>query len=425
MLGKTNAGTATKEEKTVTASTNQIEISPSKGKLLSKVTVNPTPSQTKNIMPAKSQQTVLPDDGKLLSSVTVAGDSDLVAANIRHGVNIFGVVGNVKERFPNGTLWEESSTTTSRRATSYFVKENGICLISLQDSIRRSVDGGRNWSTVLGARSCVITYSVAQQLWVSGGTQGLYYSTDNGVTWTQSNITSGDFYGVLYENNIWVAGSSDDMYYSTDGKSWTKATGSAKSDGYGSPGNCLLAYANGVFVVGTALEIYYSTTGKSWTKTTASIPGYSIQYIDGIWLASQKGYFYYSYDGKTWTQGNLQYTNYNYWYPPIIRVDGKFILPAASSGLYYSNDGKTWEQKTGVPACKWLEYNNGLYIGATDNGVVYSSDLNAWSEVSFGDEGGTSIIKFLDSGAWVACSNSVATGVARPIIHRSDAWKNE
>lgn len=425
MLGKTNAGTAAKEEKTVTASTTQVEVTPSKGKLLSKVTVNPTPSQAKNITPAKSQQTVLPDDGKLLSAVTVAGDSDLVAANIKHGVNIFGVVGNVKERFPNGTIWEESSTVTSRRAADYFTKENGICLISLQNSIRRSVDDGETWDTVLSARSYVTTYSVAQQLWVSGGGTGLYYSTDNGATWTQSNITTGNFYGVLYENNIWVAGSTENMYYSTDGKTWTKASGSAKCDGYGAPGNGSLAYANGVFVVSTALEVYYSTTGKSWTKTTASIPAYSIQYVDGMWLAFQKGYFYYSYDGKTWTQGNLQYTNYNYWYPLIIRVDGKFILPGGTYGLYYSYDGKTWTQKTGVPVCNWLEYGNGLYIGATNNGVAYSADLDTWSEVSFGDEGGTRMIKFLSSGVWVAASNSIASGVARPLVYRSVSWENE
>lgn len=425
MLGKTNAGAAAKEEKIITASTAQIEVTPSKGKLLSKVTVNPTPSQTKSITPAKSQQTVLPDDGKLLSAVTVAGDSDLVAANIKSGANIFGVVGNVKERFPNGTLWEESSTITSRRATDYFIKENGICLISLQGSIRRSVDDGKTWSTVLSKRSFITTYSVAQQLWVSGGEYGLYYSTDNGVTWTQSNITSGDFYSVLYENNIWVTGSTEDMYYSTDGKTWTKASGAARCDGYGSPGNCTLAYANGVFVAGTALEIYYSTTGKSWTKTTDSIPAYSIQYVDGMWLASQKGYFYYSYDGKTWTQGNLQYTNYGYWYPPIIRVDGKFILPGDTYGLYYSDDGKTWTKKTGVPACNWLEYNNGLYVGATDEGVAYSADLDTWSEVPFGDEGSTRMIKFLNSGVWVACSGSMASGVARPLIYRSLSWKNE
>ena len=47
MIGKTSAGTSAKEEKTVTAGTAQKVVTPSNGKLLSKVTINPTPSQAK------------------------------------------------------------------------------------------------------------------------------------------------------------------------------------------------------------------------------------------------------------------------------------------------------------------------------------------------------------------------------------------
>ena len=56
----------------------------------------------------------------------------------------------------------------------------------------------------------------ANGIWVAGSYsgKGLYYSTD-GKTWTQSNITSGDFYSVYYANGIWVACSySKGLYYS-------------------------------------------------------------------------------------------------------------------------------------------------------------------------------------------------------------------
>lgn len=37
----------------------------------------------------------------------------------------------------------------------------------------------------------------------------------NGKTWTQSNITSGDFNTVYNDNGIWVAGSNGEgLYYS-------------------------------------------------------------------------------------------------------------------------------------------------------------------------------------------------------------------
>ena len=59
------------EEKTVTAGTSVIEVLPSNGKTMKKVTVNPTPSQSKTVSPSTSQQTVSPDAGKLLSHVIV------------------------------------------------------------------------------------------------------------------------------------------------------------------------------------------------------------------------------------------------------------------------------------------------------------------------------------------------------------------
>ena len=85
------------EEKTVTAGTSAIEVLPSSGKVMKKVTVNPTPSETKTVTPKASKQTVSPSSGKLLSKVTVNGDADLVASNIKEGIDIFGVLGTLKE----------------------------------------------------------------------------------------------------------------------------------------------------------------------------------------------------------------------------------------------------------------------------------------------------------------------------------------
>ena len=59
------------EEKIVTAGTSAIVVNPSSGKVMKKVTVNPTPSQSKSVTPKESAQTVSPDSGKLLSSVSV------------------------------------------------------------------------------------------------------------------------------------------------------------------------------------------------------------------------------------------------------------------------------------------------------------------------------------------------------------------
>ena len=65
------------EEKTVTAGTSTKVVTPSEGKTIKKVTVNPTPSQSKTVTPSTSQQTVSPDSGKLLSQVIVKAMEDV------------------------------------------------------------------------------------------------------------------------------------------------------------------------------------------------------------------------------------------------------------------------------------------------------------------------------------------------------------
>lgn len=54
-------------------------------------------TQSKSVIPKASSQTIKPDSGyNGLSQVTVNGDSDLIAANIAKGVNIFGVTGTLE-----------------------------------------------------------------------------------------------------------------------------------------------------------------------------------------------------------------------------------------------------------------------------------------------------------------------------------------
>ena len=59
------------EEKTVTAGTSVMEVNPSSGKVMKKVTVNPTPSQEKTIEDPSETTIIIPDEGKLLSKVTI------------------------------------------------------------------------------------------------------------------------------------------------------------------------------------------------------------------------------------------------------------------------------------------------------------------------------------------------------------------
>ena len=115
----------------------------------------------------------------------------------------------------------------------------------------------------------------------------------NGTEWTQSNITTNNFYTVANANRIWVAGAyfKKGLYYSTDGKTWTQSNITASSFN-------TVANANGIWVAGSNNNegLYYSTDGKTWAQsniTTGSF--YAVANANGIWVAgsfTNKGLYY-------------------------------------------------------------------------------------------------------------------------------------
>lgn len=125
------------EEKSVTPGTQEQEITPAAGKHLSKVTVagdadlvagnikkdvnifgvvgtmeGQKEEQVKNVTPDAAGFDVTPDAGKALSKVVVAGDEDLIPANIKAGVNIFGVDGSYMPSESNFATFVEGTTGT-------------------------------------------------------------------------------------------------------------------------------------------------------------------------------------------------------------------------------------------------------------------------------------------------------------------------
>lgn len=242
VLSKVTVTPTPSQEKTVTAGTSAASVTPDSGKLLSKVTYNPTPSQEKTITSSRSAQTVTPDSGKLLSKVTVNALTptgtfststrgtavDMGATNNYRYVNTNGVSNTNSGTYTfgstTGATYDMGSTNTYRYVNAANVYSNGVNV------------GGR-----LGIGS------------------GAYSRTYSWNMTAQTGTTSKTTYSNTYQHG----------FFNIEGKSITsvKLVGTSTTESY--------VMLLGVNTSNQISKIYcgYVTSSKSETKT---ISGYKL-----------------------------------------------------------------------------------------------------------------------------------------------------
>jgi hypothetical protein len=242
---------------------------------------------------------------------------------------------------------------------------------------------------------------------------GLWYSENNGVTWNQSNITSGTYYCIDSSESVIVAScgtGNTGLYYSADGKTWTQTN--ITSNNWHE-----VHYANGIWVTVSFIYLgfYYSTDGITWTRsssyTTADF--YSLGYGNGLWVAGSSGYssnygLYYSSDGITWTKSS---SCTSYYFYDVYYGMGIWVAASVGNGLFYSTDGKTWNQSN-ITSNNWgcVHYGNGMWVAGSntaDVGVYYSTSGITWYKaetISAGSFGKKAL--YYGNGMWVISSSS-------------------
>ena len=212
----------------------------------------PVSLQTKsNITPGASSVTVTPDTGyDGMTSVQVNGDANLVAANIKSGVTIFGVTGT----------HEGSSGSGSGSGSGITQDQDGYIILPSTGS------GGGTWQTVYSG-----------EVTLDQTDDNTYYYT--GFTYTDSvelnSVWRITWNGTPYERTATLTGDSNGDPYAIG-----NGTIVGLSDGNNEPffiqrffGNTLMIFAAQSQLVNIVIEKQVSSSGTETSGVTTTITG--------------------------------------------------------------------------------------------------------------------------------------------------------
>ena len=255
----------------------------------------------------------------------------------------------------------------------------------------------------------------------SNSNTGIYYTSNSGVTWTQSNITTGNFNSVALSSDgtkgITGSDSNTGIYYTSDsGATWAQSnvtTGDFYSVALSSDGTKGIA---GSF---SGSGIYYSSNfGATWIQSNIITGNFnsvalSTDGTKGIAGSdSNTGIYYTSNFGATWTQSNIITGNFN---SVALSTDGTKGITGSDSntGIYYSsNSGITWAQSNLITGnfnsvALSTDGTKGIAGSNSNTGIYYTSDSGAnWTQSNITTGNFNSVALSTDGTKGITGSNS-------------------
>jgi hypothetical protein len=331
-------------------------------------------------------------------------DTNLFAANYGHGVF---------RSTDNGANWTSVNTgLTSPKVLTLLASDTNLFVGTQDSGVFRSTDGGRSWTAAnAGLENLFIkALAVSPQwkgvtklfaaAWDAGNTYGyIYFSTDNGRSWTLVNLglecrevccfavspsSDGAAPPIIFAGNDGAG-----VYRSTDnGASWTHIVNDDLASVAG------LAFSGTNLIVSTySYGVFLSTdNGTSWTRVISwerSLWNTSVAASgpDAFVGSQEHGVFHSTDNGASWTSANVGLT-----LAPVqcLAVSGVNVYAGTwGAGAFGStNMGAKWSAVSrGLSMAHVYALaakDSSLFIG-TDGGVLLSTNRGAsWTPVNAG-----------------------------------------
>ena len=143
------------------------------------------------------------------SGKVTATFSNLNAGNIKSGINIGGIIGELLVPISYGSVWTQQ-TSSFGSTTIYSVAYGNGLWVAVGDSGKLATSSnGTSWTQQTSSFGSTVIRSVAygNGLWVAAGSDGKLATSSNGTSWTQrtSSFGTSTIRSVAYGNELWVA----------------------------------------------------------------------------------------------------------------------------------------------------------------------------------------------------------------------------
>ena len=351
-------------------------------------------------------------------------------------MNINDAINNLKTRIGNAydALETRGATVPEKKNTSNLVstintienikgQETGDLILTGYDREGREVLPSIIKPTLIKQFDNKISYFTIENslffLCYDNQDSGIYYSSD-GVTWTQTAQTTGQFKRIIYGNGKYVALPENEigfLYYSNDGINWTK---SSKICDYQI--NDVIYFSN-KFIISYYSYINYSTDLSTWTDcsyypnkgTTTSrqfdklCVANNCAYV--IWTGGTSGLMLvYSTNGLSWNYSNGLDSNVVYFKNNYIRISSVYIYWSTNYTIPVSS-GTNVQFPLLAPYSNLFVYDDVCFFYSTPNRCfIYTKNLTEWHKDNFG---------FLNSGY-----DCIASGNSKCYYLHSDGTEN-
>jgi hypothetical protein len=357
-----------------------------------------------------------------------AGPHTLNAVVFTNGYFVAVGASGVVSISSDSTNWMESTTATTNNLNGLAYVNGELLAVGDGGVVETSVDG-INW--VLrnsGTTNSLAAVAYANGKYVAVGSSVVITSPD-AVNWSSTvsglsgalGLTGGSAGFVAIAANGSVGNGNNQVYFSPDGSTWTSQTLTVPDTGNpffnGPVQNSIVTYFNGAYFIGSYQVassmsyddfIFKSIDGSHWTTNVlgnviSGTQGFYYNYFivgNGYLIAGGEAnavpFLQFSSDGANWTTTNHLPDNLDVQGTAGVYGNDNYVVIAPTSYYYSlppiftSTDGLNWTNVQHSPTApagangnfSGIAFTNGIYIVATSNNVVRSTNDLVYATVS-------------------------------------------